>query len=170
GADALPPLNKAQRDKLRLLSIVTFAGEQGSLPYTELLEQLDVENVRELEDLIIGGIYQGILAGRLDQKKKCLDVEYGIGRDLRPGETAALLKSLTAWQVVAYGLSRLEHLSRDAAQYARDREEFDKLLETAKVSAKSAAAATGAGGAGGPGSSPADLDAFGEGLDRAGSR
>ncbi|KAI9341819.1 hypothetical protein DFJ73DRAFT_843444 [Zopfochytrium polystomum] len=142
-ADTLPPLTDVQRKKLRLLSIVSFAGEKRSLSYESLQEQLDVANVRELEDLIIDGIYQDVLAGRLDQKKKCLEVEYGIGRDLPPGETAKLLNSLSSWantteNILRYIDQKLEAVAREMAAHTREKEEFEKALEEAKAKAKAA--------------------------------
>jgi COP9 signalosome complex subunit 7 len=62
-----------------------------------LQQYLDIANVRELEDLIIDAIYQGLLEGKLDQKKRCLTVEYATGRDLKPGDAQLLLANLAGW-------------------------------------------------------------------------
>lgn len=40
--------------------------------------------MRELEDLIIDAIYQGLIQGRLDQHSQKLVVEAAMGRDLKP--------------------------------------------------------------------------------------
>jgi COP9 signalosome complex subunit 7 len=47
-----------------------------------LLQQLDIPNVRELEDLIIECIYQGVVKGKLDQKQKQLEIDFAIGRGI----------------------------------------------------------------------------------------
>ncbi|KAJ1550375.1 hypothetical protein HK096_007261, partial [Nowakowskiella sp. JEL0078] len=93
---SLPPLNPVQLQKLKHLSIVSLSGESKILKYDHLLSELDIPNVRELEDLIIDAIYHDIIKGKLDQKKKCLDVEYAMGRDLKPGQSEKLLRILSA--------------------------------------------------------------------------
>lgn len=67
------------------------------LPYSLLLKSLQVPTIRELEDLIIDGIYLDLMRGKLDQKQQQFEVEYTIGRDLGPGKIESLLKSLQAW-------------------------------------------------------------------------
>ena len=38
------------------------------ISYNTLLNELDVKNIRELEDLLISAIYADIIQGRLDQQ------------------------------------------------------------------------------------------------------
>lgn len=45
--------------KLRHLTILTLATQQKTLPYDDLMTELDLKNVRHLEDLIIEAIYAG---------------------------------------------------------------------------------------------------------------
>ena len=61
------------------------------------MEQLDVPNVRQLEDLIIDAIYKNIINGKLDQKKKCLNVDYAMGRDVRLEQRQEILAFLKQW-------------------------------------------------------------------------
>ena len=43
--------------------------------YQELTAQLGISSIRQLEDLIITeGFYKGIITGKLDQQRKCLQV------------------------------------------------------------------------------------------------
>lgn len=45
------------------------------ITYSELIAQLGVSSIRELEDLIITEcFYKGIVSGKLDQQKRCLQV------------------------------------------------------------------------------------------------
>ena len=69
------------------------------MPYSDLLQALDVSNVRELEDLIIDAIYLDLLHGKLDQKEEQLEVTYTMGRDLEPGKLEQILAALEDWQV-----------------------------------------------------------------------
>nr|CAG8644225.1 9435_t:CDS:2 [Entrophospora candida] len=95
--ETLPPLDDAQLNKLKHLSIVSLSEEAQTIPYDTLLKYFDIPNVRELEDLIIDAIYQDVIKGKLDQKRKQLEVEYTMGRDLRPGQIDHMLQVLNAW-------------------------------------------------------------------------
>lgn len=53
---SLTPLMKK---KLQHLTIVTMAIRNKCISYNALLEELDIDNVRELEDLIIESVYAG---------------------------------------------------------------------------------------------------------------
>lgn len=67
------------------------------LPYSQLLEQLQMPTIRELEDLIIDAIYLDVIRGKLDQKAQQFEVEYTIGRDLEAGKIETLLVALQNW-------------------------------------------------------------------------
>jgi COP9 signalosome complex subunit 7 len=67
------------------------------LPYAELLDVLDMPNIRELEDLIIDAIYLDVLRGKLDQNKAQFEVEYTMGRDLEAGKLENVLVALQNW-------------------------------------------------------------------------
>ncbi|KAK0074473.1 hypothetical protein PV326_012423, partial [Microctonus aethiopoides] len=96
--DKLLPLTPVQKKKLQHLTIVTLAEKSKCIPYSILLEELDIKNVRDLEDLIIEAVYADIIHGKLDQKNSQLEVDYaGLGRDVRPGETNAVMDTLAAW-------------------------------------------------------------------------
>ncbi|KAK1121019.1 hypothetical protein K0M31_010804 [Melipona bicolor] len=55
------------------LTMVTLATKSRCIPYSLLLEELDINNVRDLEDLIIEAIYADIIHGKLDQKNSQLE-------------------------------------------------------------------------------------------------
>ncbi|XP_046737352.1 COP9 signalosome complex subunit 7b isoform X2 [Diprion similis] len=96
--DKLFDLTPVQKKKLQHLTIVTLATKSKCIPYSVLLEELDVKNVRDLEDLIIEAVYADIIHGKLDQKNSQLEVDYaGLGRDVRPGDTGAVAETLAAW-------------------------------------------------------------------------
>ena len=83
--DTLPPLNAAQETKLRQLTIVTMCSAEKHISYDTLLQALDMNEVRQLEDLIIECIYAGLLRAKLDQRSGFVEVQQVMGRDLRPG-------------------------------------------------------------------------------------
>lgn len=95
--DKLPELTTTQLKKLRHLSIVSMATRNKCLPYSELLTELDIKNVRELEDLIIEVIYADVIRGKLDQQNQQLEVDYTVGRDIRPESVDEIVQVLQDW-------------------------------------------------------------------------
>ncbi|XP_076048428.1 COP9 signalosome subunit 7 isoform X2 [Oratosquilla oratoria] len=92
-----PALNPAMITKLRHLTIVSLATRQKSIPLAALGTQLGLASTRELEDLIIEAIYADILHGKLDQKNGILEVDYAIGRDIKPQDLSNIVSTLQAW-------------------------------------------------------------------------
>ncbi|XP_052862185.1 COP9 signalosome complex subunit 7 [Anopheles cruzii] len=90
-------LTPAMRKKLQHLTIVSLAIKNKCIPYSELLEELDIKNVRVLEDLIIEAIYADVVHGKLDQKNKQLEADYAIGRDIRTGDVTEIASTLQEW-------------------------------------------------------------------------
>jgi COP9 signalosome complex subunit 7 len=65
------------------------------LPYSTLLECLDLQGVRALEDFIIQQcIYSDILKCKLDQVNSCVHVLSVLQRDVRPEELPMLSRGL----------------------------------------------------------------------------
>lgn len=69
------------------------------LPYSLLLQQLDLKNVRELEDLLIEAVYCDIIQGKLDQRNQQVEVDCSVGRDLGPNELPNIINTLQEWSV-----------------------------------------------------------------------
>ncbi|XP_050270111.1 COP9 signalosome complex subunit 7-like isoform X3 [Quercus robur] len=62
------------------------------------MQELDVMNVRELEDFLINEcMYAGIVRGKLDQLRRCFEVQFAAGRDLRPGQLGSMIQTLSNW-------------------------------------------------------------------------
>ncbi|CAG9858358.1 unnamed protein product [Phyllotreta striolata] len=90
-------LTCAQKKKLQHLTIVTLATKSKCIPYSTLLVELDIKNVRDLEDLIIEAIYADIIHGKLDQKNSQLEVDYAVGRDIRADDINIIVNCLQDW-------------------------------------------------------------------------
>ncbi|XP_066145622.1 COP9 signalosome complex subunit 7b isoform X1 [Euwallacea fornicatus] len=90
-------LSPAQTKKLQHLTIVTLATKSKCIAYELLLQELGIKNVRDLEDLIIEAIYADIIHGKLDQKNSQLEVDYAIGRDIRPEDINVIVNCLQDW-------------------------------------------------------------------------
>lgn len=67
------------------------------IPYSVLLKELDLNNLRELEDLIIEVVYADIVEGKLDQRNNQFEVDYAIGRDIRPESVGTIIDVLQEW-------------------------------------------------------------------------
>ncbi|XP_053227689.1 COP9 signalosome complex subunit 7a isoform X1 [Podarcis raffonei] len=151
-AGNLPPLTEAQKNKLRHLSVVTLASKLKCIPYAVLLEQLQLKNVRQLEDLVIEAVYADVLRGSLDQRNQRLEVDYSIGRDIRREELSAITRTLQEWcQGCEVVLSSIEEQVSRANQHKEQQlglkqqiesEQVANLKKTIKVTTAAAAAAT----------------------------
>eukprot|EP01119_Soliformovum_irregulare_P008815 TRINITY_DN21932_c1_g1_i1.p1 TRINITY_DN21932_c1_g1~~TRINITY_DN21932_c1_g1_i1.p1 ORF type:complete len:267 (+),score=64.45 TRINITY_DN21932_c1_g1_i1:51-851(+) len=140
-ASSLPELTATQSRKLKQLTLVALSNQSKLIPYDVLSKELDIGNVRELEDLIIDSIYLGIIQGSLDQKNKHLEVESAMGRDIKPDSVDNMIAILTAWSSQSDTLLRTikEKINHAAMIYESEKthkEEFDKRVEALKVSIK----------------------------------
>ncbi|PPS04000.1 hypothetical protein GOBAR_AA16666 [Gossypium barbadense] len=80
---SLPQLVPDQVLKLKQLTVLTLAETNKVLPYDELMMELDVMNVRELEDFLIN---------------ECMyAIQFAAGRDLRPGQLGSMIQTLSNW-------------------------------------------------------------------------
>jgi len=137
-AAQLPQLTPAQLMKIRHLSIVSLAAKKKVIPYDILTSYLEINNVRELEDLIIEAIYQKIILGKLDQKTRALEVEFAIGRDIRPGQIDEMILVLQNWCQNSEKLlkaidDKLTTAAKAVQQNRKEKEEFDAESEALKV-------------------------------------
>ncbi|KAK2361741.1 COP9 signalosome complex subunit 7 [Trifolium repens] len=123
-AERLPQLVPDQILKLKQLTVLTLAETYKVLPYDQLMQELDVTNVRELEDFLINEcMYAGIVRGKLDQLRRCFEVQFAAGRDLRPGQLGNMIQTLSNW------LSTSENMLvsiQDKIKWADSMSEIDK--------------------------------------------
>ncbi|XP_050385325.1 COP9 signalosome complex subunit 7 isoform X2 [Argentina anserina] len=104
-AGRLPQLVPDQALKLRQLTVLTLAETNKVLPYDKLMQELDVANVRELEDFLINEcMYAGIVRGKLDQLRKCFEVQFAAGRDPTPEKLGSMIETLSNWLVTSDNL------------------------------------------------------------------
>lgn len=95
--ESLPELSAAQQSKLKHLTVVSLASRMKCIPYSVLLKDLEMRNLRELEDLIIEAVYTDIIQGKLDQRNQLLEVDFCIGRDIRKKDINNIVKTLHEW-------------------------------------------------------------------------
>uniref|UniRef100_A0A8C4LN10 COP9 signalosome subunit 7B n=1 Tax=Equus asinus TaxID=9793 RepID=A0A8C4LN10_EQUAS len=135
--ESLPELSTAQQNKLKHLTIVSLASRMKCIPYSVLLKDLEMRNLRELEDLIIEAVYTDIIQGKLDQRNQLLEVDFCIGRDIRKKDINNIVKTLHEWcdgcEAVLLGIEQQvlranqykENHSRTQQQVEAERENHD---------------------------------------------
>jgi hypothetical protein len=62
-----------------------------------LLAEVHVGTLRELEDLVIESIYAELIAGKLDQRRQHLTIDFAVGRDLRVGDLDHMITLFDDW-------------------------------------------------------------------------
>ncbi|XP_008651512.1 COP9 signalosome complex subunit 7 isoform X1 [Zea mays] len=141
---SLPALLPDQVRKLKQLSVLTLAESTKILPYDQLMQELDVSNVRELEDFLINEcMYSGIVRGKLDQLRRCFEVQFAAGRDLTPDQLNNMIEILSDWLGTS---DSLLHQIQEKIKWAdtmsdvnkKHQKEFEDRVEEAKKSIKQA--------------------------------
>ena len=129
---------------MTLASLAARVPRGGLLPYATIATAVDVPPGRELDDLLIeGGLYTGLVVGRLDAAAAGVRVTRAAPRDVRRSELPAIASGLAAWLDAARGVAAsLEAAGRGALAAAAD----GKAAAAASAAAVDAAAGGGGGG------------------------
>ncbi|XP_068146167.1 COP9 signalosome complex subunit 7 [Drosophila tropicalis] len=132
-------LTAAMQKKLQHLTIVSLAIKTKSIPYAILLNELEIDNVRHLEDIIIEAIYADIIHGKLFQNTRILEVDYAQGRDIPPGYTGKIVETLQAWVNSCDGVSngidmQIKYANMEKAKRLSNKERIEfELISLKKV-------------------------------------
>mmetsp|Transcript_1999 Transcript_1999/g.2376 ORF Transcript_1999/g.2376 Transcript_1999/m.2376 type:complete len:270 (-) Transcript_1999:229-1038(-) len=135
----LPTLTETHLKKLRQLSLVSYASKHKTLNYESLLVQLEIDDVRNLEDLIISCVYAGLIKGKLDQLNRRFHVYWAMGRDLHPNELDEMVDKLGSWcgnaeKLMATLVQNIESVKKyqeeQRKQNEAQRKEFHRVKET----------------------------------------
>jgi len=139
---AFPDLNPQQILKLKQLTVVHLAANQRVLAYEMLRRQLDISNLRQLEDFLITDcFYAGLIKGKLDQRQACLIVHDVISRDVRKERLPELEVSIGNWlstaQQLMKALEQKMSYTTGAVEDAKTRrQELEKKQEEMKRNLK----------------------------------
>eukprot|EP01080_Neovahlkampfia_damariscottae_P005875 gene5875-9703_t len=144
-------LNEKQLYKLKQLSVVSLASSHRVLSYNLLLKALDIDNVRNLEDLLIDCFYADICKGKLDQKGKCVEIFETVGRDVRIEDIDSLIGTLKKWMDHSKDIQKNMEDNSTKAQKKFDEakksnSEYEKKVEELKKNMKEIIEAGGDGG------------------------
>jgi hypothetical protein len=97
-ADAKGLVTPNMTGKLKRLTLVSLAQRDRRLSYDTLFAGLQVEEGRELEDLVIDAVTEGLLTARIDQRSRTVEVTYAAARDVKREDVGALKDALVAWR------------------------------------------------------------------------
>ena len=86
-----------QQKKLKQLTIVSLASINKLIPYQLLMQQLQMNSVRELEDLVLDTFYQELVGGKLDQINSLIHIDKIKARDIRPTDLIGMNEKLKCW-------------------------------------------------------------------------
>ena len=101
------------------------------MPYSTLMRELDITDVRQLEDLLIDCIHQGLIEGKLDQSQQSLEVYEAIGRDFKPENVDQMISVLQAWSQTAHSvLTALDANSKRAVDSFEENKKHRKEQDT----------------------------------------
>ncbi|KAJ2785199.1 COP9 signalosome complex subunit 7b [Coemansia javaensis] len=133
-ASRFPPLTAPQVQKLKLLTLVGAAARAKTLPYDELAGELDCASEQELEDLVVEAIYKGLLAAKLDQRRRLVEVDFVAGRDVRREDLPGMHAQLEEWSgtcrdALAELTRDIEAANESARAKALDSREFAERLQ-----------------------------------------
>ena len=135
-------LSPQQEQKLKQLTVVSLAeGSVGHrVTYARLMEETGIQDTREMEDLVIGCMYAGVVRGKLDQRKGSFEVHFSSGRDVGFADAGGtgvrgVAVVLDAW------LERLGKLIGDVGMQISAAKKRQALIDKARE----AAAAEGVG-------------------------
>ena len=102
------------------------------------MRELTVASVRELEDLVIDAIYEGLVQGKLCQTQQCFHVTAAIGRDVRDEDIDSMLTLLGAWNEKSKGMlgtiqGNIQDAQKAGAEKQAATDAFDARKEVAKT-------------------------------------
>lgn len=137
----LPALGKAELRKLQQLTLASLAAKHSQLSYTLLKQELDVQELRELEDLVLDTVYQGIVDAKIDQMGQRVIVDFAIGRDVRDSDIKHMQDVLNVWLNRSASIMKVIEdkvsLARSEIKVEQMRkEEFDQRVKDVKENIK----------------------------------
>lgn len=90
-------LTPGLKEKLRRLTLMTMANNARRMSYESLFAALGVTDGRELEDIVIDAITEGLIGGRIDQLARTVEITHSASRDVRLEDVSRIKQALIAW-------------------------------------------------------------------------
>ncbi|KAJ2079221.1 COP9 signalosome complex subunit 7b [Coemansia sp. RSA 988] len=138
GAAQVSKLNERLLRKLKHLTLVSLASQNKILKYDDLLKNLDFTAEQDVEELVIETTYNNLVKAKLDQKRRLVEVDYVVGRDVRREDLQNIYSQLEQWSRTCK--DALNDLTRDidaanASVIAQknDSVEFERTLQNIRA-------------------------------------
>lgn len=150
-----PGLGADHLDKLKALTLVSFATVRKEMSYDALRGALDLSSDAAVEALVRDCIYAGVITATLDQRARLVEVSATTGRDVKVDEVDALLRRVDEWQTsVATVLGSVEEQLKQMSEAVKSREakeatfarDYERALKRADDEATKAQGMQGGGG------------------------
>eukprot|EP00825_Cyclidium_porcatum_P027552 TRINITY_DN2966_c0_g1_i7.p1 TRINITY_DN2966_c0_g1~~TRINITY_DN2966_c0_g1_i7.p1 ORF type:complete len:166 (+),score=19.78 TRINITY_DN2966_c0_g1_i7:138-635(+) len=77
-----PQLNQQQIKKLKLLSLIDLCSKDKAVSYNAIKQELDIENDKDVESIVIESIYSGIITAKISQEERVIRISHCISRDI----------------------------------------------------------------------------------------
>lgn len=138
--ESVIPLTPIMEKKLKHLTVLTLATQRKTLPYDELMIELDIKNVRHLEDLVIEAFYAGLINGKLDQKNRQLEIDYAVARDIQKENIQDIIDCLQDWLKSCESCSnclqeQIENANSEKAKRAKHKEHVEEQVSAVRFAA-----------------------------------
>ncbi|KAK9237077.1 hypothetical protein V1525DRAFT_404904 [Lipomyces kononenkoae] len=133
---SLPCLTDAQATKLKQLSLISLASKSHTLPYSTLLSELSLPDMRSLATLVVSCIYANLISATLDTQEELVHVSAVIaGRDVVDKADISRLKSvIDTW--ASRCAETIEDLNNEArkvrekaVQESKEVKEYNRIVE-----------------------------------------
>jgi len=138
-SETYPELTPQMVNKLRHLTIISLANKSKIISYDQLLEELGLDNLRELENLIIDVIYLNIIKGKMDQQNKWFEIDSTISRDIKEEQLENIISVLTDWcnncdNVLADIEQQIHRANGFKADHIKNKQELDNQIASIEKS------------------------------------
>eukprot|EP00871_Galdieria_phlegrea_P001189 jgi/Galph1/2070/GphlegSOOS_G743.1 len=130
-------LNEEAKRKLKRLTLVDIASKKKQLEYSYLMDCLELESLRQLEDLIIECIELQLIRGKLDQKEKRFQVDWTMGRDVGDHHLQEIIDTFREWESHAGSLlleldSQIEFIQEKDMEFQSEKKHMSQQVEEAQ--------------------------------------
>ncbi|KAJ2795429.1 COP9 signalosome complex subunit 7b, partial [Coemansia guatemalensis] len=149
GAAQVSELNERLLRKLKHLTLVSLASQNKILKYDDLMKNLDCSAEQDVEELVIETTYNNLVKAKLDQKRRLVEVDYVVGRDVRREDLQSIYSQLEQWSQTCKDAlddltSEIDAANASAVAQKNDSVEFERTLQSLRAAqaTESAAPAT----------------------------
>lgn len=127
---SLPDLTPDMITKMRFLSIAAFGQGKRTISYDALMSELEIDSIRELEDVLIDAFYLNVIKGCLCQDERTVEIDHTMPRDVRAEDVVQMDAVLTDWLVNCDQiLANIQHQMDTANKVKRDAKVQEKIQQ-----------------------------------------